>query len=59
MIRDMTLRLSALVFVFFAMLAGVAQADQKDPRLDKLFEQLKTAVNTEVAQPIEEQIWNI
>ena len=59
MIRDMNLRLSALVVVLFAMLAGVAQADQKDPRLDKLFEQLKTAVNTEVAQPIEEQIWNI
>ena len=59
MIRDMNLRLSALVVVFFAMLAGVAQADQKDPRLDKLFEQLKAASNTEMAQPIEEQIWNI
>ena len=59
MIRDMNLRLSALVVVFFAMFAGVAQADQKDPRLDKLFEQLKTATNTEMAQPIEEQIWNI
>ena len=59
MIRDMTLRLSALVVIFFAMFAGVAQADQKDPRLDKLFEQLKTASNTEMAQPIEEQIWNI
>jgi len=59
MIRDMNLRLSALVVVLFAMLAGVAQADQKDPRLNKLFEQLKTATNTEMAQPIEEQIWNI
>ena len=59
MIRDMTLRLSALVVIFFAMFAGVAQADQKDPRLDKLFEQLKAASNTEMAQPIEEQIWNI
>jgi tetratricopeptide (TPR) repeat protein len=41
------------------MLAGVAHADQKDPRLDKLFQQLKTAANTEASQPIEEQIWEI
>ena len=52
-------KLGRSAIVFFAMLAGVAQADQKDPRLDKLFEQLKAASNTEMAQPIEEQIWNI
>ena len=49
----------AVVVVFFAMLAGAAHADQKDPRLDKLFQQLKTASNTESSQPIEEQIWDI
>jgi tetratricopeptide (TPR) repeat protein len=58
-IAGMKLWVGALVVVFFAMFAGVAQADQKDPRLDKLFEQLKTAANTESSQPIEEQIWEI
>src|SRR5215470_9352709 len=60
-IPRMHLRLSALLVAVFAMLAGggAAQADQKDPRLDKLFQQLKTAANTEAAQPVEEQIWEI
>lgn len=61
MIPRMHLRLSVLLIAVFAMLAGggSAQADQKDPRLDKLFQQLKTAANTEAAQPVEEQIWEI
>jgi tetratricopeptide (TPR) repeat protein len=58
-IPSMNLRLNVLLVVLFSMLAGGAQADQKDPRLDKLFQQLKTAANTEAAQPIEEQIWDI
>ena len=58
-IAAMKLWVGALVVVFFATLAGVAHADQKDPRLDKLFQQLKTAANTESSQPIEEQIWEI
>ena len=60
-IPRMHLRLSVLLIAVFAMLAGggSAQADQKDPRLDKLFQQLKTAANTEAAQPVEEQIWEI
>ena len=58
-IAGMKLWVGAVVVVFFAMLAGVAHADQKDPRLDKLFQQLKTAANTEASQPIEEQIWEI
>jgi tetratricopeptide (TPR) repeat protein len=57
--RCMKLWVGALVVVFFAMLAGAAHADQKDPRLDKLFQQLKTSSNTESSQPIEEQIWEI
>jgi tetratricopeptide (TPR) repeat protein len=58
-IAGMKLWVGALVVVLFAMLAGAAHADQKDPRLDKLFQQLKTAANTESSQPIEEQIWEI
>ena len=58
-IAGMKFWVGALVVVFFAMLAGAAHADQKDPRLDKLFQQLKTAANTESSQPIEEQIWEI
>src|SRR5258708_21872527 len=58
-IAGMKLWVGAVVVVFFAMLAGVAHADQKDPRLDKLFQQLKTAANTESSQPIEDQIWEI
>jgi tetratricopeptide (TPR) repeat protein len=55
----MNLRIGALVLVFCAVLCGPANADQKDPRLDKLFQQLKTAANTEQSQPVEEQIWEI
>ena len=58
-IAGMKLWVGALVVVLFAMLAGAAPADQEDPRLDKLFQQLKTAANTESSQPIEEQIWEI
>ncbi len=36
-----------------------AEADQKDPRLDKLFVQLKAATNPGDSQPIEAQIWEI
>jgi tetratricopeptide (TPR) repeat protein len=53
------LRIGALILVFVAVLCCPANADQKDPRLDKLFQQLKTAANTEASQPIEEQIWEI
>jgi tetratricopeptide (TPR) repeat protein len=39
--------------------AGTARADQSDPRLDGLFDQLKAAANVEEARPIEGQIWEI
>jgi tetratricopeptide (TPR) repeat protein len=55
----MHLRLVSLVVVILATLTGLAKADQKDPRLDKLFQLLKAASNTEASQPIEEQIWEI
>lgn len=36
-----------------------AQADQTDPRLKGLFEQLKTAPTPEAAAPLEAEIWTI
>ena len=42
-----------------AALATPANADQKDPRLPALFDQLKAAETVETAQPIEQQIWTI
>jgi tetratricopeptide (TPR) repeat protein len=58
-IPDMHLRLGAFILAFVAFLSASAGADQKDSRLDKLFQQLKSAANTEESQPIEEQIWEI
>jgi tetratricopeptide (TPR) repeat protein len=55
----MHLRIGAFIFALVLVLCGPADADQKDPRLDKLFQQLKTAANTEESQPIEERIWQI
>ncbi|MBO6562340.1 MAG: tetratricopeptide repeat protein [Nisaea sp.] len=43
----------ALTFVFLAM------ADQRDPRLDPLFEELKTAASVTDARYIEREIWGI
>ena len=40
-------------------LSAAAQADQRDPRLPALFEQLKSAANLEAAQPIEAEIWEV
>jgi tetratricopeptide (TPR) repeat protein len=42
-----------------AALAMPARADQSDPRLPALFDQLKAAGTAETAQPIEQQIWTI
>jgi tetratricopeptide (TPR) repeat protein len=42
-----------------AVLATPARADQKDPRLPALFDQLKAAETVETAQPVEQQIWTI
>jgi tetratricopeptide (TPR) repeat protein len=47
----------ALVLIGFAV--SPAMADQKDPRLDKLFTQLKAATSLEDAQSIEAKIWEI
>ena len=42
-----------------AALAASAEADQRDPRLPGLFDQLKSAASLEAAQPIEAEIWTI
>jgi tetratricopeptide (TPR) repeat protein len=54
-------RLSGLAALLLSGLMGApgAVADQKDPRLDPLFAQLKTAGSEDDAQPIETQIWTI
>lgn len=51
--------LHALLILSFAWLAGPALADQTDPRLDKLFQDLKAASAPAEAAPIEQQIWTI
>jgi tetratricopeptide (TPR) repeat protein len=50
---------AALVVIAGLFATHVAAADQKDPRLDGLFAQLKTVDSAEAAQPIEGQIWTI
>jgi tetratricopeptide (TPR) repeat protein len=50
--------ITALILTL-GLLAPAALADQKDPRLDKLFSQLKAAPDVEAAQPIEAEIWGI
>jgi tetratricopeptide (TPR) repeat protein len=51
--------IAALAFFLLGCALSPAQADQKDPRLDKLFAQLKGASSIEDAQPIEAKIWEI
>jgi tetratricopeptide (TPR) repeat protein len=48
------------IVVLLGLCVGVqASADQKDPRLDKLFAQLKAAATDEDGMAIESQIWDI
>lgn len=51
-----TLIAALLVSAFFA---SPGAADQKDPRLDKLFIDLKSATTIEIARPLEAEIWDI
>lgn len=50
---------SAIVLLLAIMLPGMTAADQTDPRLDELFEQLKNIQDPYAAQPVEAQIWAI
>jgi len=45
--------------VLAAGLVGAGHADQKNPRLEPLFEQLKSAPGEAEAKPLETQIWEI
>jgi tetratricopeptide (TPR) repeat protein len=53
------LHLGAIVTLIFLVIGGTALADQNDPRLDALFEKLKTAPTDELAHEIELVIWHI
>ena len=48
-----------LALVLALGVAGSGHADQKDPRLEPLFVQLKTAPSAIAAGPVEAQIWEI
>ncbi len=50
---------TAIVLLLFLGLAMPAVADQDDPRLDRLFEQLYHAPDPVVARAVEHAIWNI
>ncbi|MFW5835140.1 MAG: tetratricopeptide repeat protein [Pseudomonadota bacterium] len=47
-----------LVLVFVLGPAG-ARADQRDPRLDALFEELRTVTDPVVVRSVEQEIWSI
>ena len=52
----------SLILVFalgFALIATAGQADQRDPTLDRLFDQLLEAADAEEADPIESRIWGL
>ena len=51
--------LASFVFLFTLIATHPSFADQTSTELDNLFDDLKTAQNSEVAQPIAQQIWSI
>jgi len=53
-------RIIAIAFILLAStLSAPSRADQTDPRLDDLFDELKAAPDIQSAAPIELAIWNI
>jgi tetratricopeptide (TPR) repeat protein len=50
---------ASLIVAVIVLAASPAVADQKDPRLDQLFVQLKSAASVETAGSIEAEIWDI
>ena len=55
----MNTQLASFVFLFALITTHSSFADQTSTDLDKLFNDLKTAQNSEAAQPIAQQIWSI
>jgi tetratricopeptide (TPR) repeat protein len=59
----MCLRRSILIAPVLAVasfvVAGGAASDQKDRRLDALFERLRAAASPEIAEPVAAEIWSI
>jgi len=50
--------ITSLVFLF-ALLTQLVFADQTNTKLDSLFSELKSAQNSDIAQPIAQQIWSL
>lgn len=48
-----------LLVLYLASGCGLLAADQNDPRLDELFQRLKTTTNAFEASAVEQQIWQI
>ena len=55
----MSTLLSAMILVAAALAASTANAEQRDPRLDELFQRLAQTGNASEAQAIETAIWEI
>jgi len=51
--------LSLLIVLLLVFPSGQSLGDQKDPRLDGLFDELQTIEDHQVAQAVELQIWQI
>ena len=51
--------LASVVFLYTLLVTSFSFADQSNTDLDNLFNDLKAAQNSEVAQPIAQQIWAI
>ena len=58
-IEDMRILQTLCFALGLVGLAHIGNADQTDPRLESLFEELKTAAEPAAAAPIEQQIWGI
>ena len=59
-VRLLMIRFFICIFLFVIAVTGcpaTANADQNDPRLDKLFADLQTPLSATAAQKIENQIW--
>jgi len=58
--KNTAVKLFAVLSLGFALaLSGPVQADQNDPRLDQLFEQLQASQSPASAQALERVIWDI